>query len=286
MSIEAMSWAEAHFSGADLGDARPTKRLVAVMARMAEAPDESIPTRMGTVAGAKAAYRLFATGAVTHVFATGAVTHASVMAPHRRLCLAEAAHHPVVLMVHDDTLLDLSGHPSLPETGRLGNGHGTGFIAHSGLAGLPNREVLGLVHQAIWARPPKDTPDVPSESRVWSDTVTSVGSAPEEGTFLSVGDRGADVFDHLVTARAAGWEVVVRAYHDRRMADGQRSLTALRQAKAQGAATVQTKRPRTERSPSASPGVLWRSSHRVVAPTPPSGSPGSGSGATAWSGFC
>lgn len=236
MSIEAMSWAEAHFSGADLGadlgDARRTKRLVEVMARMAEAPDESIPARMGTVAGAKAAYRLFA---------TGAVTHASVMAPHRRLCLADAAQHPVVLMVHDDTLLDFSGHRSLSGTGRIGNGHGTGLIAHSCLAVLPNGEVLGLVHQAIWARPPKGTPDVPSESRVWSDTVMSVGAAPEGGTFISVGDRGSDVFDHLVTARAAGWDVVVRAYHDRRMADGQRSLTALRQAKAQGAATVQTK---------------------------------------------
>lgn len=209
MSIEAMSWAEAHFSGADLGDARRTKRLVEVMARMAEAPDESIPARMGTVAGAKAADRLFA---------TGAVTHASVMAPHRRLCLAEAAQHPVVLMVHDDTLLDFSGHPSLSGTGQIGNGHGTGAIAHSCLAVLPSGEVLGLVHQAIWARPPKDTPDAPSESRVWSDTVRSVGSAPEGVTFISVGDRGSDVFDHLVTARAAGWDVVVRAYHDRRMA--------------------------------------------------------------------
>lgn len=128
LSIEAMSWAAAHFSGADLGDARRTKRLVEVMARM------------GTVAAAKAAYRLFA---------TGAVTHASVMDPHRRLCLAEAAPHPVLLMVHDDTFLDVSGHPSLSGTGRIGHGHGTGFIAHSGLAVLPSGAVLGLVHQAI-----------------------------------------------------------------------------------------------------------------------------------------
>lgn len=234
---EAMVWAEAHFSDADLGDVRRTRRLVEVMGRMAEAPESSLPARMGTVAGAKAAYRLFD---------TGAVTHAAVIHPHRRLCLAEAARHPVVLIIHDDTLLDFSGHRALSGTGPIGNGHGTGFMAHSGLAVLPSGEILGLAHQAIWARPSPNTPAqgtpaAPSASRVWSDTVTAVGPAPDGTRFVSVGDRGSDVFDHLATARALGWEVVVRAYQDRRMIDGQRSLTALRQAKAQAATTVATR---------------------------------------------
>lgn len=97
------------------------------MASLAEAPDESLPMGMGSVAGAKAAYRLFS---------TGAVTPEAVMAPHRRLCLSEAARHPVVLRVHDDTLLDFSGHTTLSGAGRIGNGHGTGFLAHSCLARL------------------------------------------------------------------------------------------------------------------------------------------------------
>lgn len=153
---------------------------------MAEAPESSILARMATVAGAKAAYRLFD---------TGAVTHAAVINPHPRLCLAEAARHPVVLIVHDDTLLDFSGHQALSGAGPIGHGHGTGFMAQSGLAVLPTGEVLGLVHQAIWARPSQNTPTqdllaVPSESRVWSDTVTAVGPAPDGTRFVSVGDRG------------------------------------------------------------------------------------------------
>lgn len=188
--------------------------------------------RLGSVAGAKAAYRLFS---------TGAVTHETVVAPHRRLCLAEAARHPVVLMVHDDTLLDFSGHAALSGAGRIGNGHGTGFLAHSCLAVLPSGESLGLVHQTIWARPASGRPQTPSESRVWADTVRAIGPTPNGTRFVSVGDRGSDLFAHLVAARDLGWDVILRGYHDRRTADGNRSLRTLRRAKAQAVATVVTR---------------------------------------------
>jgi hypothetical protein len=144
MLDEAHYWAATQFGAAELGDVRRTGRLVSTMAAIARAPDESLPRQLGSLAGAKAAYRLFD---------CGAVTREAVMDPHLAQCRAEAARHPIVLMVHDDTTLDFSTHRRLQGAGRVGDG--TGFLAHSCLAVLPSGETLGLAHQTIWARPPK-----------------------------------------------------------------------------------------------------------------------------------
>jgi Transposase DNA-binding len=86
MLDDAYHWAETQFGAADLGDARRTTRLVSAMAAIARAPDEGLPRQLGSVAGAKAAYRLFD---------CGAVTREAVMEPHLAQCRAKAARHPV-----------------------------------------------------------------------------------------------------------------------------------------------------------------------------------------------
>src|SRR5690349_12138205 len=231
MLDDAYHWAETQFGAADLGDARRTDRLVSTMAAIARAPDESLPRQLGSVAGAKAAYRLFD---------CGAVTRAAVMDPHLAQCRAEAAQHRVVLMVHDDTTLDFSTHRRLRGAGRVGDDRGTGFLAHSCLAVLPASEILGLVHQTIWARPPKGVSRPTRESAVWADTVAAIGRPPAGTRFVSVADRGADVFEHLESVRDTGWDAVVRAAQDRRLVTGGGALTALRAARAMGATTALT----------------------------------------------
>ncbi len=224
-------WATTQFGAADLGDARRTDRLVSTMAAIARAPDASLPRQLGSVGEAKAAYRLFD---------CGAVTREAVMEPHLAQCRAAAARHPVVLMVHDDTTLDFSAHRRLQGAGRVGDDRGRGFLAHSCLAVLPSGKSLGLAHQTIWARPAKGVPRPTRESAVWAETVTAIGRPPEGSLFVSVADRGADVFEHLESVRDTGWDAVVRAAQDRRLVAGGCSLTALRAARATGAATVLT----------------------------------------------
>lgn len=232
MLDDVQYWAATQFGSADLGDARRTGRLVSTMAAIARAPDESLPRQLGSIAGAKAAYRLFD---------CGAVTREAVMDPHLAQCRAAAARHPVVLMVHDDTTLDFSTHRRLKGAGRVGDDHGTGFLAHSCLAVLPSGETLGLAHQTIWARPPKGVTRQTRESAVWAETVATIGRPPTGSIFVSVADRGADVFEHLESVRDTGWDAVVRAAQDRRLVTGGGSLTALRAARAMGASTVPTR---------------------------------------------
>ena len=158
MLDEAHHWAETQFGAAELGDARRTGRLVSTMAAIARTPDESLPRQLGSIGDTKAAYRLFD---------CGAVTREAVMDPHLAQCRAAAARHPVVLMVHDDTTLDFSTHRGLQGAGRIGDDHGTGFLAHSCLAVLPSGETLGLAHQTIWARPPKGVIPRPKNRDSW-----------------------------------------------------------------------------------------------------------------------
>jgi hypothetical protein len=232
MLDEAHHWAETQFGAAELGDARRTGRLVSTMAAIARTPDESLPRQLGSIGDTKAAYRLFD---------CGAVTREAVMDPHLAQCRAAAARHPIVLMVHDDTTLDFSTHRRLQGAGRVGDDHGTGFLAHSCLAVLPSGETLGLAHQTIWARPPKGVRRQTRESAVWAETVAAIGRPPAGSRFVSVADRGADVFEHLEGVRDTGWDAVVRAAQDRRLATGGGSLTTLRTAGAMGAATVLTR---------------------------------------------
>ena len=231
MLEDADQWAEAQFGAADLGDSRRTDRLVRTMAAIAQAPEERLPRQLGSMAGAKAAYRLFD---------CGAVTREAIMAPHQTQCRAEAARHPVVLMVHDDTTLDFSSHRQLSGAGRIGDDRGTGFLAHSCLAVLPSGQTLGLAHQILWARPPKGVARPTRESAVWAQTVEAMGRPPAGCRFVSVGDRGADIFEHFESVRETGWDAIVRAAQDRRLVTGGNALTVLRAQRAQGAATVQT----------------------------------------------
>src|SRR3954467_14465756 len=236
MLDEARHWAETQFGTADLGDARRTHRLVSIMAAIARAPDESLPRRLGSLANTKAGYRLFDCGAVTRT---------AVMDPHVAHCRAEAARHPIVLLVHDDvhddTILDFSPHRTLKGAGRVGNDRGTGFLAHSCLAVLPSGTTLGLAHQTIWARPPKGVTPQTRESAVWAETVETIGHPPDGTAFVSVGDRGADIFAHLESVREAGRDAVVRAGRARRLVRGGGSLPALRAARAMGASSILTK---------------------------------------------
>jgi hypothetical protein len=169
------------------------------------------------------------------------VTLEAVTGQHRAATReAAAGARGLVLFVHDDTVVDLSSHWAMAGRGRIGDDRGRGLIAHSCLALLPGEaadEVLGLAALAAWARP--DEPQAQTETRaernlrrteadVWAAAVEAVGPAPEAATWVSVGDRGADVFSHLARARAVGWHALVRVVQNRRVAGGGHLVSLLR----------------------------------------------------------
>jgi hypothetical protein len=122
--LDALAWAKAQFGKVKLGDARRTDRAVKVASAMAEGGSENVPLETGTLAEARAAYRLFD---------KEDVTHEAITRQHRDQVIAAAREtNDVVFFIHDDTLLDFSHRHSLTGVGPIGNGRGRGFIPPSG----------------------------------------------------------------------------------------------------------------------------------------------------------
>ena len=148
-----------------------------------------------------------------------------------------------MLFIQDTTELDYSQRHNIEGLGHIGDGNGKGMLLHSCVAVLPkpgNPAVLGLAAQSVWVReevkrgsetrsqrahrrtekeclrgklPPKNL-----RADVWAETVEEIGPAPALDTgviWVSVGDRGSDVFSYLRRSQAQGWHCLMRICQDR-----------------------------------------------------------------------
>jgi transposase-like protein/transposase Tn5 family protein len=223
------NWAVREFAEAELGDARRTQRLITVATQLAQQPGASFPEACGSGAALKATYRLLG---------NEAVAPAELLASHVGATYERAVRIPVVLAVQDTTEVDWTGHAATRGLGPLGSPAHQGLMVHTTLAFTPERVPLGLLAQEVWARDPeavgqratrKQRPLSEKESRKWLQSVAAVNEARHEcplTTFISVGDREADVYDLFVMEREAGVDLLVRAAWDRRVEHEERYLWA------------------------------------------------------------
>ena len=131
----------------------------------------------------------------------------------------------VVLLIHDTTDLDFSGHKTLAaDLGQIGNGGGRGFLCHNSLAVDPDtKEVLGLAGQLLHCRPqvgPKESvaakrERADRESRLWLRGIDAIGPSPADRLWIDVADRGADIFEFLQGLRDRRRHFVVRSSYNR-----------------------------------------------------------------------
>jgi hypothetical protein len=216
MEARFSRFAQEHFGGAQLGDARRSKRLVQVAQRVVAHPGGTLPTKMGTPADLKGMYRLMNCATVTHT---------AVMQPHRQLTLTRMKEcKGVVLLIHDTTQLDYTGKHSLENLGQIAKGFHRGYLCHNTLAvEADSGQVIGLASQILHIRPkiPKKEPRkkrlerADRESRLWKRGSEAVGMPPPGCMWVDICDRGADLFEYLDHKHAQGGWYVVRSKHDR-----------------------------------------------------------------------
>jgi hypothetical protein len=226
---EEENWAVREFAEAELGDVRRTQRLMTVATQLAQQPGASFAEACGSGAALKATYRLLD---------NEAVVPEEVLGSHVAATYERAWRVPVVLAVQDTTEVDWTGHPATEGLGPLGSPTHQGLMVHTTLAFTPERIPLGLLTQEVWARDPeavgqratrKQRPIRAKESRKWVQSVAAVNEARQEcptTTFISVGDREADVYDLFMMEREVGVELLVRAAWDRRVMHEERYLWA------------------------------------------------------------
>lgn len=269
----------AEFGSIDLGDVRCSRRLATSFACMLASPGQSIPQCTGSLAAARALYRLLDNDLLTDtlVFQTH---QAGVL---RR---AHASGVEVLLAIQDTTTFNFHTHKSLKGLGSISANNvkstTSGLHVHSTLLTAADREqVYGLLGAKIYARDPhKRNAQVPGtrnreplelkESIRWLESYTlaraaqqqlqqmqepapssssNSASRPAAGPLIvSVGDREADIYELLAEAQAyqnQNMALLVRSQHDRKLADQAETTLWKHLAATPPQGTIEMKLPRS-----------------------------------------
>jgi hypothetical protein len=213
---ESGEWARVNFGGADLGDLRRTRCLIASAALIAAHPQKSFPQILDWNQ-LRGFYRL----CDRNDDATDAIQQ-----PHRDLTRLAMARLGLILIHHDTSTLDFSSHRALEGAGPIGDGDGRGFLQHNSLAFSPDGKcLLGLIYQQVFVRQPAPAGESAAarkgredrESLVWVENITAVGRPPEGAVWVDVGDRAADDYEAMAASLAAGHEFLFRICQDRKV---------------------------------------------------------------------
>lgn len=220
------TWAEEIVGTIELGDKRLNKRLVALVETFAKRPAASLPEASVAWSATEAAYRFFDNEAVQPAQIIAAMAAATA-----RRCQGL----PLVLAVQDTTSLDYTTHTDTTGLGPLEHPAHRGIFVHSALVVDPQGGVpLGLISQHTWARDPeaigkskkrKELPVEAKESARWLRSLKETEARLSPGVrVLTVADREADVYELFALAATLHGDWLIRARHDRQLADDERRL--------------------------------------------------------------
>lgn len=233
-NLDPQAWAEENFGDLDLGHAKRNERAIRTAAGFAANPGKSIPQIFGNWYQVQATYTFFA---------NPEVTPDELQARHRERTMEKLNQPGVYLLVEDTTEPSWSGKKKRPGLGRVGDQNSTkqGFQLHTSLAvrwpdscspdgqgRRPPVEVVGIADQQSLVREAapegetrKERLSRPRESQVWEAATTRIGTAPDNPAirWRRVCDRGADIFEFIVSCQAEGHGFVVRAAQDRALVD-------------------------------------------------------------------
>ena len=209
-------WIEKQWEGAELGDKRLIKRAIKIGKSCLETPGGNLPENFGSWGDTKVAYRLF--GSVR-------VSHETLQKVHNKNVIQAASRtQKRVLFIQDGSELIYNTHKCGHGLGPTADAFGQGIMFHTALAVEWARNeapmVIGVAKQTPWIRPEqrkglKSKEQEEKESQVWLNTLKDIGRPPSGCQWISVGDRGNDIYDYAIGAGDEGWDFVVRAKHDR-----------------------------------------------------------------------
>lgn len=227
--FESEAWAQSHFGGADLGDQRRSRRLVALAGALARRPSGSLSQALPDWGQLRAAYRLLE---------NDAVSFSGVLTPHWQRTRAACTCQPPgsrLLLIEDTTSLDFGSRKATQGLGPIGDGRGRGLYLHSTLAvrveagqsadPAVGATLIGLAAQSIWARPAQGVGSGREtkacrlarkrESERWAAALQGCAPRAAGTQTLYVADRESDIFEVFGHCQSLGLDWVVRACQPR-----------------------------------------------------------------------
>lgn len=232
---DAQQWARTQFGSIQLGDVRRQRRVCTLVAGWACQPGASIPQLGAGIAYAsKAAY---------HLLGQPEAKPEVLQSAHRQAVAGYMQQAGTYLLVEDTTQLRWSystrPRPGLGPVAATKTGE-QGVLLHSLVAARwpgsptslsaprPAVALLGLLDQQYYVRQPVPEAERahphggswprqgrPRESALWTQSLRHVGIPPAASRWVVVADRGADIYEHLLTCQQRGLGFVVRACQNR-----------------------------------------------------------------------
>ena len=224
-AIQAIDWAMTEFGGAELGDVRRTRRLVAIASGVLMRPGGTVGAVFDNLADLHGAYDFVENDAVAPEAILSAMSVATAV---------RAKAYPMVWVATDGSAVTVTDRKRSKETGRIGSGahKARGDKIHSALVLDPEGIPLGLCAQCQWQRGKALTRSARNrlatkdkETQRWLDVRASVRAIFEKEApdvhvhFLH--DREADSWPLIMDAIAGkdGEFTTIRAQWDRRLVD-------------------------------------------------------------------
>ncbi|MCB1825527.1 MAG: IS4 family transposase [Candidatus Competibacteraceae bacterium] len=224
-----MGWAREEFKDLELGDARRSQRLIKLVDDLSGQPTGSIPLACGGWPETKAAYRLLD---------NPAVEWREILEVHSTRTVERLAGQPVVLCLQDTTELDFTSQPGIAGLGRLSYEAQHGLYVHPTLAVTPTGVALGVLDAWMWARKPKDQPDL-KESTRWvegHEIVADLADTVPDTRLVYIADREGDLRALIDAAARRGTSAdwLIRSQHNRKTTSGEKLWDRLIQSEPLG----------------------------------------------------
>jgi len=247
--LDGEHWAEHELGGAPLGDKRRSRRLVDSARRQAEQPMRAFTTvAKEDWPAVKGYYRLIDQPADTEV------TPQNILRPHRERSLRRMQAQSTVLCIQDGTDVNFTTHPQTRGLGVIGanqtGAQSRGLHLHSTLAVTTEGLPLGVLRTRFDAPEPKGQAPALAEQKKsfrWIESLRDCATLAEalpKTRLIVVADREADFYGLFAEQqRTPDVALVVRAKHDRRLADDQgRLFEAVRATEPRGKVAVDVTR--------------------------------------------
>jgi hypothetical protein len=229
--VDSNTWAEQEFGGAELGDARLSRRLVNIAQSKAEKPGRAFTgVAEGDWPAVKAYYRL-----IDHPDEE-AISMSHIIQPHRERTIQRMKGQRTVLCIQDGSDLDYTSLSQCEGLGVIGTNQtgaqSRGLHLHSTFTVAPNGLPLGILRVQCEAPKQKSSDDerpnraIPIEEKktfCWieslRDTMEVAAQMPQT-RIINVCDREADFFELFEEqARKPCVDLLIRAQHNRGIAD-------------------------------------------------------------------
>lgn len=205
------------FESLNLGDARRSRRALAIAEQLAAYPEASLPNAMGRRAQTEALYR--------HL-SSEEITLDALLEPHVGRTVERVAQAGLAFAVSDTTDFKFTGEKARQGLGPI-NTSSQGFLAHLTLAVSADgaRTPLGLLAVETWARKGlkhtrqrkcwKRRRDSARESLRWGRGMKAAAARVSDAQLIHVADRDSDIFDVLADLIDGGQRFVLRAAQNR-----------------------------------------------------------------------